>query len=300
MDARNPAQILEFTSEVGVIKAQKTAVYLLIMGFLAGAFIAFAAEGSNMAAFNLFADPNTYGLGKFLAGAVFGTGLMLVLVAGGELFTGNTLILISVLDKKIKIRGMLRNWLIVYIANFIGSIFIAYMMNKSGLYNSGSGMLGGQTIKIAAYKTGLPFTSAFYLGVMCNWLVCLAVWVSFAAKDVMGKLFACFFIIGLFITSGFEHSVANMYYIPAGIMAKGNPVWFEAAHISEAQAAGLNWAALFTKNLLPVTLGNIVGGAGMVGLLYWVSLKKRHPCRPSLAVFELVVGGVFQAVFHSK
>ena len=275
MDARNPAQILEFTSEVGVIKAQKTAVYLLIMGFLAGAFIAFAAEGSNMAAFNLFANPNTYGLGKVLAGAVFGTGLMLVLVAGGELFTGNTLILISVLDKKIKIRWMLRNWLIVYIANFIGSIFIAYMMNKSGLYNSGSGMLGGQTIKIAAYKTGLPFVSAFYLGVMCNWLVCLAVWVSFAAKDVMGKLFACFFIIGLFITSGFEHSVANMYYIPAGIMAKGNPVWFEAAHISEAQAAGLNWAALFTKNLLPVTLGNIVGGAGMVGLLYWVSLKKK-------------------------
>ena len=275
MDARNPAQILEFTSEVGVIKAQKTAVYLLIMGFLAGAFIAFAAEGSNMAAFNLFANPNTYGLGKVLAGAVFGTGLMLVLVAGGELFTGNTLILISVLDKKIKIRWMLRNWLIVYIANFIGSIFIAYMMNKSGLYNSGSGMLGGQTIKIAAYKTGLPFVSAFYLGVMCNWLVCLAVWVSFAAKDVMGKLFACFFIIGLFITSGFEHSVANMYYIPAGIMAKGNPLWLEAAHISEAQAAGLNWAALFTKNLLPVTLGNIVGGSGMVGLLYWVSLKKK-------------------------
>ncbi|MDR2490309.1 MAG: formate/nitrite transporter family protein [Spirochaetaceae bacterium] len=276
MNARNPAQILEFTSEVGVIKAQKTAVYLLILGFLAGAFIAFAAEGSNMAAFNLFANPDTYGLGKVLAGAVFGTGLMLVLVAGGELFTGNTLILIAVLDKKIKIRGMLRNWLIVYIANFIGSIFIAYMMNKSGLFNSGNGMLGGQTIKIAAYKTGLPFSSAFYLGVMCNWLVCLAVWVSFAAKDVMGKLFACFFIIGLFITSGFEHSVANMYYIPAGILAKGNQLWREAAHISEAQLAGLNWAAFFAKNLLPVTLGNIVGGSGLVALLYWISFKKKN------------------------
>ena len=201
---------------------------------------------------------------------------MLVLVAGGELFTGNTLIFISVLDKKIKIRLMLRNWLIVYIANFIGSIFIAYMMNKSGLFNSGGGMLGGQTIKIAAYKTGLPFVSAFFLGIMCNWLVCLAVWVSFAAKDVMGKLFACFFIIGLFITSGFEHSVANMYYIPAGIMAKANPSWLEAAHISEAQIAGLNWATLFSKNLIPVTLGNIVGGAGMVGLLYWLSFKKKR------------------------
>ena len=276
MEARNPAQILEFTSEVGVIKAKKTVLYLLIFGFLAGAFIAFAAEGSNMAAFNLFANPDTYGLGKVLAGAVFGTGLMLVLVAGGELFTGNTLIFISVLDKKIKIRLMLRNWLIVYIANFIGSIFIAYMMNKSGLFNSGGGMLGGQTIKIAAYKTGLPFVSAFFLGIMCNWLVCLAVWVSFAAKDVMGKLFACFFIIGLFITSGFEHSVANMYYIPAGIMAKANPSWLEAAHINEAQIAGLNWATLFSKNLIPVTLGNIVGGAGMVGLLYWLSFKKKR------------------------
>ena len=275
MKARNPAQILEFTSEVGVIKTQKSVFSLLILGFLAGAFIAFAAEGSNMAAFNLFANPDTYGLGKVLAGAVFGTGLMLVLVAGGELFTGNTLILTAVLDKKVTVRGMLRNWLIVYIGNFIGSIFIAYMMNKSGLFNSGNGMLGGQPIKIAAYNTGLPFISAFYLGIMCNWLVCLAVWVSFAAQDVMGKLFACFFIIGLFITSGFEHSIANMYYIPAGILAKGNQTWVEAAHISDVQLAGLNWAALFIKNLLPVTLGNIVGGSGLVGLLYWVSFKKK-------------------------
>jgi formate/nitrite transporter len=275
MEARNPAQILAFASNAGVTKAEKTVLSLLILGFLAGAFIAFAAEGSNMAAFNLFASPDTYGLGKVLAGAVFGTGLMLVLVGGGELFTGNTLMLISVLDKKITVIKMLRNWLIVYIGNFAGSIFIAYMMNKSGLFNSGSGMLGGQTIKIAAYKTGLSFLSAFYLGIMCNWLVCLAVWISFAAEDVMGKLFACFFIIGLFITSGFEHSIANMYYITAGILAKANPVWAAAAHISGAQLTELNWAALFTKNLIPVTLGNIVGGAGFVGLFYWVSLKKK-------------------------
>jgi formate/nitrite transporter len=276
MEARNPAQILEYTSDVGVVKAQRSALSLLILGFFAGAFIAFASEGSNMAAFNLFANPDTYGLGKVLAGTVFGTGLMLVLVAGGELFTGNTLILVAVLDKKARITAMFRNWLIVYIGNFIGSIFIAYMMNQSGLFNSGNGMLGGQTIKIAVYKTGLPFLSAFYLGIMGNWLVCLAVWVSFAAKDVAGKLFACFFIIGLFITSGFEHSVANMYYIPAGILAKGNQMWVEAAHINSEQLRGLNWIAFFSKNLIPVTLGNIVGGSGMVGFLYWVSLKKRN------------------------
>jgi formate/nitrite transporter len=275
MEARSPAQILEYTSDVGVTKAQRSITGQLILSFMAGVFIAFASEGSNMAAFNLFANPETYGLGKVLAGAVFGTGLMLVVVAGGELFTGNTLLMVATLDRKIKIRQMLSNWLVVYIGNFIGSVFIAYMMNRSMLFNSGNSVLGGQTIKIAVYKTSLAFESAFFLGLMCNWLVCLAVWVSFAAKDVMGKLFACFFIICLFITSGFEHSVANMYYIPAGIMAKSNPLWAQAAGVSVEQLANLNWLTFITKNLIPVTLGNIVGGGGMVGFLYWVSLKKK-------------------------
>jgi formate/nitrite transporter len=273
METRSPLQILEYTGDAGAAKVQKPVISQFILAFMAGVFIAFASEGSNMAAFNLFANPNTYGLGKVLAGAVFGTGLMLVLIAGGELFTGNTLIIVAVLDRKAKIRQLLSNWLVVYIGNFIGSIFIAYMMNKSGLFNSGSGMLGGQTIKIAVYKTGLSFTAAFFLGLMCNWLVCLAVWVSYASKDIVGKMFACFFIIGLFITSGFEHSIANMYYIPAGILAKGNSAWVEAAHISAEQLKTLNWQAFITKNLIPVTLGNIVGGSGMVGVLYWLSLK---------------------------
>ncbi|GHU85002.1 formate/nitrite transporter [Spirochaetia bacterium] len=275
MEARSPAQILEYTSDVGVAKVQRGIPGQLILAFMAGVFIAFASEGSNMAAFNLFANPETYGLGKVLAGAVFGTGLMLVVVAGGELFTGNTLIIVGVLDRKVRLRQMLCNWLLVYIGNFVGSVFIAYMMNKSGLFNSGANVLGGQTIKIAAYKTSLSFESAFFLGIMCNWLVCLAVWVSYAAKDVIGKLFACFFIIGLFITSGFEHSVANMYYIPAGIMAKSNAAWVEASHVGTEQLANLNWLTFITKNLIPVTLGNIVGGSVMVGLLYWVSLKKK-------------------------
>jgi formate/nitrite transporter len=275
MEARSPTQILEYTSDVGVTKAQRGIPGQLILAFMAGVFIAFASEGSNMAAFNLFANPDTYGLGKVLAGAVFGTGLMLVVVTGGELFTGNTLIMVGVLDRKVKVSQMLSNWLLVYIGNFIGSVFIAYMMNKSMLFNSSGGMLGGQTIKIAVYKTALSFESAFFLGLMCNWLVCLAVWVSFAAKDVMGKLFACFFIICLFITSGFEHSVANMYYIPAGIMAKSNPQWVEMSAVGAQQLANLNWLTFIVKNLIPVTLGNIVGGGGMVGLLYWLSLKKK-------------------------
>jgi len=277
MEARSPAQILEFTSEVGIAKAQRTTLSLLILGFFAGAYIAFAAEGSNMAAYALLADPATHGgLGRLVAGVVFGTGLMLVLVAGAELFTGNTLMVIAVLDKKITIKDMLRNWVLVYIANFVGSLFIAYMMSKSGLFNHGrGGLLGGMTIRIAASKTAFPFITAFYLGVLCNWLVCLAVWVSFAAKDVISKFFTCFFVIGLFVISGFEHSIANMYYIPAGILAKGNEVWATASGISAEGLSRLNWGTFFTKNLIPVTLGNIVGGSLMVGILYWFSLKKK-------------------------
>ena len=245
---------------------------MLILGILAGAFIAFAAEGSNTAAFNLFAKPETYGLGKVLAGAVFGTGLMLVLIAGGDLFTGNTMILASVLDKKVSIKAMLRNWFFVYVGNFIGSIFIAYMMNASGLFSSGDSMLGAVTIKIATYKVGLTFIQALFLGIMCNWLVCLAVWMAYGAKDMTGKIFAIFFPIWLFITSGFEHSVANMYYIPAGIMAKGNKTLTDAATVlgvTPEKLNHLNWEAFFVKNLIPVTLGNIIGGGIFVGAVYW-------------------------------
>lgn len=277
MDGKNfltPSEIADTTIEVGVKKSKLSVVQMLLLGILAGAFIAFAGEGSNMAAFNLFAKPETYGLGKVLAGSIFGTGLMLVVVGGGELFTGNTLMLMGVLDGKVKPYLMLKNWFFVYLGNLIGSVFIAYMMVKSGLFNSGANVLGGVTIKIASYKVGLPFMSAFYLGIMCNWLVCMAVWMSYGAKDITGKLFACFFPIWLFITSGFEHSVANMYYIPAGIMAKMNPSWVEASHLSPQALTALNWSSFAVKNLIPVTLGNIVGGAILVGGMYWYVYKK--------------------------
>lgn len=268
----SPAEIAEITMQSAVKKTNLTILNMLILGFLAGVFIAFASEGSNMAAFNLFAKAETYGLGKALAGAVFGTGLMLVVLAGGELFTGNTMILAGVLDKKISITAMLKNWVFVYAGNLIGSLFIAYMMNESGLFCSGENMLGAVTIKIAAYKTGLSFGQAFYLGIMCNWLVCLAVWMANGAKDMVGKIFAIFFPIWLFITSGFEHSVANMYYIPAGIIAKGNSDLVEAAMtlgVTQDKLDHLNWGTFITQNLLPVTLGNIIGGAVFVAAAYW-------------------------------
>lgn len=267
-----PPEIAEVTIQMGVKKSKMSVINMILLGFLAGVFIAFASEGSNMASFNLFAKAETYGLGKVLAGGIFGTGLMLVLIAGGELFTGNTMIIAGVLDKKVSIKAMLKNWFFVYIGNFAGSILIAYMINKSGLLSSGDNILGAVTIKIAAYKVGLTFTQAFVLGIMCNWLVCLAVWMAYGAKDITSKILAIFFPIWLFITSGFEHSIANMYYIPAGIIAKGNNTLVSAAAtlgVTAEKLNHLNWATFFTKNLIPVTLGNIIGGGVFVAVIYW-------------------------------
>ena len=269
-----PAEITVFLSNVAQDKVAGSFQKLLILGILAGAFIAFAAEGSNMAAFNLFAEPSTYGLGKALAGVVFGTGLMLVILAGGELFTGNTMILAAVCEKKVSISKMLRNWIIVYIGNFIGSVFIAYMMVHSGLFSSGADMLGAVTLKIAVYKVNLGFSQAFFLGIMCNWLVCLAVWISYGADTMAGKILSIIFPIWLFITSGFEHSVANMYYIPAGILIKSNATFVELSHLSKEVLNSLTWGSFVVHNLIPVTLGNIVGGGIFVGMAYWYVYKK--------------------------
>jgi formate/nitrite transporter len=269
-----PAEITDYTISAAQDKAGGSFQKLLVLGILAGAFIAFAAEGSNMAAFNLFAEPTTYGLGKALAGVVFGTGLMLVVLAGGELFTGNTLMLAAVLDQKITVSKMLRNWLIVYAGNFLGSLLIAYMMVNSGLLGSGAAMLGAVTVKIAVYKVNLSFLQAFYLGIMCNWLVCLAVWISAGAETMAGKIFSIFFPIWLFITSGFEHSVANMYYIPAGILAKSNETFAQLSGLSQEALNSLTWGSFAVHNLIPVTLGNIVGGGIFVGMAYWYAYKK--------------------------
>ncbi|MDR0851456.1 MAG: formate/nitrite transporter family protein [Clostridiales Family XIII bacterium] len=273
-----PQEILEVSLSAAETKAKSSFVKLAVLGFLAGAFIAFAAEGSNMAAFNLLANSATYGLGRALAGAIFGTGLMLVVLAGGELFTGNTLMLGGVVSRRISVPGMLKNWLIVYIFNFIGSVFLAWLMFHSGLFHSSGDLLGAVTIKIAAGKTGLAFSSAFILGILCNWLVCLAVWLAYGADTMAGKIFGIFFPIWLFITSGFEHSVANMYYIPAGILAKSNPEQLQQAlsiGVSQAAIDGLNWQSFFVNNLIPVTLGNIIGGGVFVSLAYLLAYHVR-------------------------
>ncbi|MGI6257962.1 MAG: formate/nitrite transporter family protein [Anaerovoracaceae bacterium] len=269
-----PAEILEVAIDTGTRRASYSFSKLAVLGILAGAMIAFAAEGSTMAAFNLLADPNTYGLGRAVAGVVFPTGLMLVVLTGCELFTGNTLMVTSLLEKRITMGKMLKNWVIVYGFNLIGSVLIALLMANSGLFHAGGDMAGAITVKIAAGKTSLDFLAAFFLGIMCNWLVCLAVWLSYGADTLLGKMMGIFFPISLFITSGFEHSVANMYYIPAGILAKANGAFADLSGVSPDGLAGLTWGGFFVNNLIPVTLGNLVGGAIFVGMAYWYSGKR--------------------------
>lgn len=264
----NPAEITQAFVETGRKKTSLPVYKMLFLGILAGAFIAFAAEGSNVAIHTI----NSLGLAKALAGALFSTGLMMVIIAGGELFTGNSLIIISCVDGKTPWRGLLKNWFWAYIGNFIGSLIIALFIYQSGQLNFSGGLMGAFTIKTAAYKTSLTFKNAFFMGIMCNWLVCLAVWMAAAAKDIAGKILAIFFPIWLFITSGFEHSVANMYYITAGLLAKTNKTWLNKAieiGVSSENLESLTWGCMVTKNLIPVTLGNIIGGALFVGITYW-------------------------------
>lgn len=274
MSTLKPAEILNVTIETGVNKSGGSIAKLSILGILAGAFIAFAAEASNMAAFNLLMDPETFGLGKVLAGSVFTAGLIMVILAGAELFTGNVLILAAVMERKVSLVQMLRNWVIVYIANLVGALLVALLICYSGQLSGGDSMLGAFTVKTAASKVGLDFGKAFILGILCNWLVCIAVWISFGASSVGSKIAGMFFPIWLFVTSGFEHSIANMYFIPAGILAKGNETFAALSGLSAEQLSSLTWSGFFIDNLIPVTLGNIVGGGVFVAMAYWLAFKK--------------------------
>ncbi|MBN1150987.1 formate/nitrite transporter family protein [candidate division WOR-3 bacterium] len=267
---KTPANVAETLSRTTCV--QKTAASnwkLIILGIFAGVYIGFGASIATLVA----SDSAKFfgvGMGKFFTGAVFSVGLMLVVIAGAELFTGNNLMLMSALDKKVSIFKVLFKWLVVYLANFIGSVLLAYLIYLSGLWKGGEFLTGITAIKIASAKVSLPWVEAFVRGILCNILVCLAVWMALAATNVIGKIFAIFFPIMTFVAMGFEHSIANMYFIPLGLFLKGTA----AAGASGLDLSTLTWASFFIKNLIPVTLGNIVGGAGFVGALYWMVYVK--------------------------
>ena len=268
-------EVIEQNIQNGIKKTNLTTKKLILLGIAAGFFIGIGAEASSLAMHGI----SNVGLARTVAGAVFPIGLMLIVLLGGELFTGNCLISMAVYDKKAKLKGMIRNLTIVYISNFIGAALMAWMINNCGQLNFSDGGAGASTIKVALGKVGIDPMQAIVSGILCNVLVCLAIFMAATAKDVAGKCIAIFFPIFVFVISGFEHCVANMYYIPAGIFAAHNPLYAAKATelygITAEQLSGLNFGTMFS-NLIPVTIGNIIGGMVFVGLLYWYLYRKKE------------------------
>lgn len=253
----------------------KTPIWrLLLLGVLAGMFIAFGASSSSLA---IHAMENS-GLAKVVAGTIFPVGLMMIVLIGGELFTGDCMMVFGMMHKDFHVLSMVKVLCLVYISNFIGSAMIATLIFFSGQLDMSNGLLGAFTIKVAMGKVSLPFSKAIASGILCNILVCIAVLMAGVAKDIPGKILAIFFPIMAFVIGGYEHCVANMYYIPAGILAATNDVYREAAMnaygYTEAQLSTLNLQNFVLANLVPVTIGNIIGGMLFVSLPLYILHRK--------------------------
>ena len=278
LEDKAPKTIAEtVASTVGVGKATSPWFTVFVLGILAGSYIGFGGLLSTTVTFDLAAKAGI-GLTKVLAGSAFSLGLILVVIAGAELFTGNNLMVSSVLSKEITFSTMTKRWVLVYAANFIGSILLALIFYYSGLWKTGDSALGVAAIGVAAKKVSLDFSEALVRGIGCNWLVCLAVWMALAARQTIGKIFAIFFPIMGFVAIGFEHCVANMYFIPTGIFLKN---WAGIGSASMAGLDALTWGNFVWKNLLPVTIGNIIGGAVFVGMSYWGAYLRPSPAQKS-------------------
>lgn len=259
-----PAAVAANFINIGLNKTRLSLGKMLLLSIMAGMFIALAGLGAATAA-SCVGNPS---LAKLISACVFPAGLTMVLLAGSELFTGNCLLVIPLLSRKITLAAMLRNWVVVYIGNLIGALLVAWLAVYSHQIGMFSDTLVVATMQTSAAKCGIAFSDAFLRGIACNFLVCIAVWIAAAATDVAGKIAGLYLPIMLFVLSGFEHSVANMYYGPVGILAKGVPEYAAAAQAAGVDLSRLSWGTFFAGNLLPVTLGNILGGL-TVGIVYW-------------------------------
>lgn len=278
IDALLPPEMAAQAEQLGVKKANLNAVSMFVLAVLAGAFISLGAIFATTVSAGA-AGVLPYGVVRLLTGLAFTLGLILVIVGGAELFTGNNLIVMAWASRKVKTRDLLRNWAIVYVGNFAGALATTMLMFLTTQYTFGGGAVGAAALSTANAKVSLDFVPALALGVMCNALVCLAVWLCFSARTTTDKILAIVPPIAAFVAAGFEHSVANMYFIPIGLFIKaGAPASFWASIGKTAADFGnLTWGRFLFDNLLPVTIGNIIGGALMVGVVYWfVYLRPRY------------------------
>ncbi len=268
-----PSEIIEGNINGAVTKANLPLGKMILLGIMAGAFIALGGATSSTAVHSI----SDVGLARTLAGAIFPVGLMMIVFVGGELFTGNCLITMAVLDKKVKLSQMLRNLVVVYFSNLVGALIVDLLIVYSGNLDYTNGLLGAYTIKVAIAKANIDPVKGVVSGILCNVLVCMAILMAGAAKDIAGKVWAIFFPIWAFVVGGFEHCVANMFYIPAGILAANNPVYVAKAEevygITAAQCENLT-VLQSLHNFIPVTIGNIIGGAVFVGVMYFLIYKK--------------------------
>ncbi|MGR5147896.1 formate/nitrite transporter family protein [Photobacterium alginatilyticum] len=267
-DAFSPKQIAEKVDNIGVAKARLPLLSMVMLGILAGAYI-----GLGALYFTLVKSESGFGFatGQVLGGVSFSLGLLLVVVAGAELFTGNNLLAMAWADKKITTAELLNNWVVVCAANFIGATGLAVLVFLSGHTDLNQGAIAEQYLKIAEAKCSLPFWTAFFRGVLCNVLVCMAVWMALAGRSVIDKAVAIVFPISAFVAAGFEHSIANMYFIPLAMLIKalGDT---GATTVAES----VTWLG-FIWNLIPVILGNLVGGSVLVGFVYHIIYLREQP-----------------------
>lgn len=272
IDAYSPAEMAQRVVRIGVAKGKLPAADSLILAMLAGSFIGLGAAFATLATTN---PEMGFGPAKILGGATFSLGLILVVVAGAELFTGNNLVAMAWASRLITTRQVIRNWTLVYLGNFVGSVGTALLVYYSGTWALGGHGVGANALAIAAAKCDLTWPEAFFRGILCNALVCLAVWLSQSARSTTGKILAIIWPITAFVALGFEHCIANMYFIPLGILLKGNPAMMSVLGQAPASIEGLGWGGM-VGNLIPVTLGNIVGGTLMVAGVYWFAYLRNE------------------------
>ncbi len=280
IDAYSPAQMAARVEKAGIIKGNLDVISTFTLAVLAGAFIAF---GAVLYTYVIHDSQLSIGLTKLIGGLVFCLGLILVIIAGAELFTGNSLIVMAYVSRKVTLEQLLRNWVIVFIGNLVGSLAIVFFIWLSRQWTSADSAVGVKALMIANSKVNLAFWQAFSKGILCNILVCLAVWLCFSGRSVTDKILAIIFPITAFVALGFEHSVANMYFVPAGLLIKQNPQVLEAAQNALGQAPDLSRLTIsgfLIHNLLPVSIGNIIGGGFLIAVIYWFVYLRRSAAEP--------------------
>jgi len=276
-DALLPSEMALKAEEIGVKKANLDLWSKGGLAVLAGAFIAMGAIFATVA-WTGAADKIPWGVSRLIGGLAFSLGLILVVVGGAELFTGNNLIVMAWASRRISTYQLTRNWVVVYVGNFIGSVGIVVIVFLSRHFMADDGGLGLTALNIALTKVHLGFAEALASGIMCNVLVCMAIWLAYSSRTTGGKILAIVFPISAFVAAGFEHCIANMYFVPMGILLRQSApgVFWQKIGKSATDFADVTWPNFLAHNLLPVTIGNIIGGAILVGAMYWVIyLRKR-------------------------